>query len=536
MISCNHMLLYIVDKIPTIDPDVKIDILGNVNMEKLISRLSLYSPAEKNPDPSKAYFCYAEDLASVSKNYRDIILICINNSNALPSVNEALNALIFTTKYKLPYVFNSMQNLLYNIDISYTNIYRSILENKDLQETILIAARIITNPFLLLDADFRLLGWSKYHVCEDPFYQETVANASLSSNHILWFLAENMLSKLAKHGKILLPAGNHLSDSPLFIRMLKDNDIVLGYGIMVCSILAPRPPMMQGFSDFIDQIGTRLTNKSNKRWNIQQEHTHFLVDLINGRLKRTEEIQNYANTLNISASGNFHLYLILFNNIDNIPLNYAFDTFKLLVKEPLCFLYKEGIVVIIDDSRKEIHEERRSQYLKFLDDFSASCSISSSFLNLAELPKEYKQAICAYELGKMFASTVKPLYYKYSNKIFDYLRYTECEVIRNYKESTGWFPIHFPKLLQLIREDQEKGTNYARTLFCYLTNERHVSNTAREMYLHRNSIINRIERIQEFMSIDLNDYNMRITLMLAFRVIDYATAAGMDDELFNLSI
>ena len=533
MILCNHMLLYIVDKIPNIDPDVKIDIFGNVNMEKAISRLSLYSPTENNPDTSKAYFCYSEDLVSISTDYKNAVIICINNSNELPSVNEALDVIIFTTKYKLPYVFNALQNLLYNIDISYTNIYRSILENKDLQETLLIGAGIITNPFLLLDADFKLLGWSKYHVCEDPFYKETVANGSLSSNNILWILSENMISKLAKHGKILLQASNPLSDSPLFIRMLKDKDIVLGYGIMVCSILDPRPPMMQGFSDFIDQIGTRLTNKSNKRWTSQQENMHFLVDLINGNLKRKEEIQGFADNLNISLYGNFHLYLIVFNNIDNTPLNYAFDTFKLLVKEPLCFLYKDSIIVIIEDSRKMIHEERRSQYLKFLNDFSASCSISSSFMNLVELQKQYKQAICANELGKMFADNLKPLYYKYSKKIFDYLRYTECEVIRNYKESTGWFPIYFPKLLQLIQEDQEKGTNYAYTLFCYLKNERHVSNTAREMYIHRNSIINRIERIQEFMDIDLNDYNTRITLMLAFRVIDYATVTKTDYELFD---
>jgi len=531
--NLNHMLLYIVDKIPYIAPDVKIDVLGNVDMNSLISGLALYSASDNDPDLSKVYLCYPEELESVSAVYQDTIFVCINNGGKLPPVSSALNILVFNTKYKLQHVFNAFQKLLQDIDLSYAYIQSALLENRHIQDALSIAEEIITNPFLLFDADFKLLGWSRNHVCQDPMYMEAVENQSLSTDRILRLLSENILFQLSSNGRIQLAAQNCLSDSPIFIRLLKHNNLVLGYGIMICSILSPRPPMVEGFTKIIDKFSLRLTNTSNKLCAIHEKHVYFLIDLINGRLKDAEDIQKYSDTLHISLRGNFHLYLINFDNANNIPLNFAFVTLDRLVQERFFFLYGDHIIVIADDSRKDIHEERRNQYMKFLDDFSASCSMSSSFHSLAELPRAYYQAATALEFGCMFSKNAKPLFHKYSHKIYNYLDYADFDGIRKYQNSTGWLPIHFPKLLQLLRDDKEKRTNYSHTLYCFLRNERHVNDTADELFLHRNSIINRIERVQAYLDVDLNNHNTRNALLFTFRVIDYAAAAGIQFDLFE---
>lgn len=531
--NLNHMLLYIVDKIPYIAPDVQIDVLGNVDMNILISGLALYTGSESNPDLSKVYLCYPWELEAVSAVYQDTIFVCINNEDKLPPVSNELNVLVFNTKYKLQYVFNAFQRLLQDIDLSYAYIQNALLENRDIQEALSIAEQIITNPFLLFDADFKLLGWSRNHECQDPMYQEAVENQSLSTDRILRLLSENILFQLSSNGKIELEAQNCLSHSPVIIRLLKNNEIVLGYGIMICSILPPRPPMVEGFTKIIDKFSLRLTNTSNKLCAIHEKHVYLLIDLINGRLKNAEDLRKYSETLHISLRGNFHLYRIDFNNLSNVPLNFAFVTLDRLVQERFFFLYGDHIIVIADDSRKEIHEERQNQYMKFLEDFSASCSISSSFHSLAELPRAYDQASVAHEFGNLFANAAKPLYYKYSHKFYDYLDFAECDVIRKYQDCTGCLPIHFPKLLQLLQEDKDKGTNYAQTLCCFLRHERVVNDTANELYLHRNSIINRIERLEKSLDIDLNDYATRSALLFTFRVIDYAAAAGIPVDLLE---
>ena len=54
----------------------------------------------------------------------------------------------------------------------------------------------------------------------------------------------------------------------------------------------------------------------------------------------------------------------------------------------------------------------------------------------------------------------------------------------------------------------------------YLIHERNISQTAKLLYMHRNSVIYRISRIRELLNVDLDNPDIRLLLLISFKVLE----------------
>jgi purine catabolism regulator len=73
-------------------------------------------------------------------------------------------------------------------------------------------------------------------------------------------------------------------------------------------------------------------------------------------------------------------------------------------------------------------------------------------------------------------------------------------------------------LRTLADYDKRTGSDLVATLKAYLDNERNVSKTADALFMHRNSIKYRLEKIESLLTSDLNDPDNRLLLHLAINV------------------
>ena len=60
------------------------------------------------------------------------------------------------------------------------------------------------------------------------------------------------------------------------------------------------------------------------------------------------------------------------------------------------------------------------------------------------------------------------------------------------------------ELLELKGEDQMKGTCFYNTLKEYLLNGNNVSMTSKKLFIHRNTMIYRLGKINEILGVDIN--------------------------------
>ena len=67
--------------------------------------------------------------------------------------------------------------------------------------------------------------------------------------------------------------------------------------------------------------------------------------------------------------------------------------------------------------------------------------------------------------------------------------------------------------------DKAHNTNYCRTLLGYLQFERNAVSTAKALYLHRNTLRNHLNKIEEIIDVNLDDSNLRFYLMVSLNTL-----------------
>ncbi len=70
--------------------------------------------------------------------------------------------------------------------------------------------------------------------------------------------------------------------------------------------------------------------------------------------------------------------------------------------------------------------------------------------------------------------------------------------------------------------DREKNTQYFPTLRAFLLNERDISRTSKAMIIHRTTLVYRLKKIQSMTSINLDDPEERLYLLLSLRLLESA--------------
>lgn len=73
--------------------------------------------------------------------------------------------------------------------------------------------------------------------------------------------------------------------------------------------------------------------------------------------------------------------------------------------------------------------------------------------------------------------------------------------------------------IRILRQyDTQRGTEYLKTLEAYLRNEMSISRTSEALYIHRSSLLKRLDKILRLTGLDLENPDTRLYLRLFFRL------------------
>ena len=75
-----------------------------------------------------------------------------------------------------------------------------------------------------------------------------------------------------------------------------------------------------------------------------------------------------------------------------------------------------------------------------------------------------------------------------------------------------------PALETLKAHDREKGSDLYETLYQFLVNERSTQRTAQALYIHKNSLLYRLNQIKELVTLDLDNPELRLYLILSYYI------------------
>lgn len=189
-----------------------------------------------------------------------------------------------------------------------------------------------------------------------------------------------------------------------------------------------------------------------------------------------------------------------------------------LIEEKLqssCAIVCEGhIIIVVDIDRGDWGSSLGSLVGSLTDlmvDYAFKLGIGNSFRGIENLSGCCRQAELALEYGSIRDPHL--WYYTFSDYAIYYL-------IRNMSGEFDAISVCHSGIIALMEHDAEHGTEYIETLRAYEEERQNSTHAAKRLFIHRSSLLRRLERIERISGIDLSDPDQSLYAFLSLRMLE----------------
>jgi len=210
------------------------------------------------------------------------------------------------------------------------------------------------------------------------------------------------------------------------------------------------------------------------------------------------------------------IFLIKFiGKTDMIPFEMLQNMFPDKSKDYVISVGEHDIVLVKDVKPGTELKDAEKTAINIVDTLSsefytkASVGISTVVDNIKDLARAYKEAQVALEVGKVFETEKNIVSYENLGigRLIYQLPTTLCEMFLQEVFKRG-------SLESLDRET-------LMTIQCFFENNLNVSETSRKLFVHRNTLVYRLEKIRKLTGLDLREFEHAITFKVALMVKKY---------------
>ena len=193
-------------------------------------------------------------------------------------------------------------------------------------------------------------------------------------------------------------------------------------------------------------------------------------------------------------------------------------------------LYEHDIVILLSQEERSFRPNFSSVDIDHLSNLlkqhDGMLAISAKTRRVDALPSFYylakRTALLAMALHDT-ASKDRIVYYE-DYSIYCLIDMAVKQYLQNPVNDDVVYLVH-SAVIQLTRYDEAHNTNLRDVLYHYLICDRNLVKTAAATYMHRNTVLNKINKITSLLDLDLEDPMLRQKLILSCQVILYIERA-----------
>lgn len=408
-------------------------------------------------------------------------------------------------------VFNLVQSVFEGINDWETQMQQLLDRNADPEEMLRISIPVFNNRITVIDYELRIIAY-----CESAEINGQKEIRLCKSFERVPHEKTLMFNKI--YGQRLLEREPYI---------YKENDIdnycinlYLGEVYMgCCSLMEDARPIHTGdyilFQRFADFIRRALLSQSRVPASQFVTLKTIFSELLQN-LPVSRENLNHALSLASKSSPVAYettdswicIVIRSANKGKSLPGSYLCTSLEKLLPDCTALVYEGMLVSFCKFSKSDPHIDELERILSpYLHDMNFRAGISMPFDDLFKSKSYYLQAKTALRLG--LAADPEQLSFSFEDYALDYmLGHSSGEF-----EPAVIFP---PGLIQLL--EYKGGADYWDTLKRYLDNECNASRTANEMFLHRSTLLPRLEKIKTF--VDLDTAKQRLYLRICMYIYE----------------
>lgn len=258
----------------------------------------------------------------------------------------------------------------------------------------------------------------------------------------------------------------------------------------------------------------------------QFDRNNFMQNILLGNML-VVDMYNKAQKLHIEQSERVVFVIDLEGRKEQTAIELVKNLFVTKAKDFVTEIDEQSIILIKDTRDMPDDEELASMASMIVDNMHAEAMVrvrvgyGNRVNNLQDIARSYQEAKMALEVGRIFYAEKETIAYRYLGigRLIYQLPMSLCEMFIH-----EVFGNEIPDVFQ-----EETMT----TIQKFFENNLNISETARQLYVHRNTLVYRLERLEKMIGLDIRRFDDAMTFKIAMMVISHMQYVKNRDNVLD---
>lgn len=448
----------------------------------------------------------------------------------------ALPATVICCKNNIIYIHNESQEAVLNECIRAfefynrweTGLLEAVIRDASLQEFLELGHQVFQSPMFISSANGQTLAISsQYPASINPIWKERLENGNLSFEFINGYHESAYFSEMYGSDYPRLDKSPIWGKKILFSNLKIHNERV---GSVIIyeherSFYPSDVHILKTYAHIVEQALALHRN----RYFALSDIEDIVLRILHDNVVDWNKVNMMLHSNEWIAKGDFQVICSCApSGIDSVVIGRLRDVLKRTFPDACVVFYDNFLVTVINNSSlSDMREYPITQDAGEADGFRSSgyarriinvlldtshnklvSGISYSFQSLTALKAFYQQACNAVRKALMLNKEIV---------CFEEIFYDELTALAN--ATPYLYSMIHPDVLRLFESDRNSGTDYIRTLHAYLVCDRNSREAAAMIYVHRNTLLYRMDKIKEMISMDLSDNLSKNILLISVSLL-----------------
>ena len=404
--------------------------------------------------------------------------------------------------------------------IRLNEILHTLLGCGETEQMILEVGKHMGNPLILADLSLHILGITRDDSIVDPRWLHLCEERMMPMNLVNVTLYRNALHAQAP------VISTDSTGLPIVRCAVAQDKKLIGYLLSPCYHGAPSREELDLMQMLADLCSLRMQKDLHYAEYPDDMVEYFISDLLNGALTDEQQIRDRCGYFGWQLKMPYRILTIRGRAPGEMDSGTGYllqtercELLRAAFPDATVFLYGEQIkfIAAVQDgtTRERLLLHRIAE---FMEDNSLVAGVRQQGRNFRSLTARHRQAMKALELGMLLQG---------SGPLFFYDSYSVYHAMEICAEQMDLREFCHAAVIRLERYDRMNGTAYMGTLNAYLSSGKNASEAAQALYIHRNTLAKRLEKIGDIITVDLEDPETVFHLLFSLRVIEYYGATRM---------
>ena len=498
-----------------------------------IENIALLSPGQQADDPGTLYVGSGELLAQALEHWtgrESRMVLCTGDCAPLRSFFHHREFSCLTAQADAQQIANLLIHELFQFNRWAEEVRAGIYQRKPLHWIIGQMAKRIQCPLFWMNFSYQLISSDVNDSFEDKYIHELLTQGYLTSMSVDDLLHSSKKSSIDPAGHVW--AHESVLDTGHYAVLCRvgEQQSFLGQFLVLENQNAPDDSLLDYVRVLSSFFWLYASLDGGKNCVSDGGYDELLIDLIEQKVKSEEELLYRQARLSPPMTPWYNLILVGFDMDHDNPYSKLIGQLHELMPEAVIVQYEKELVILDRRPKQARGIDSPEKLEKLMERSHAYACLGSGSQFLASFRSIYIRE----HLNLRFGMCIKE---PQERRVFTGDEFHQYQIIDlcarqcNQLYDGNLLYLASYRYSALYRYDQQHQDNLCRILEVYIQNNCNTSQSAKALFLHRNTLINKIAKIEEIIGASLDDVSLRIELIFSARVMRYVKYYRREEPL-----